>query len=113
MSFFDLDPIGWMIVGLLAGGLSSLLVGGRAARGCLPNILIGILGGIVGGTLAKGAGYGDPGGFTGSVFVALLGSVLLRLALEFVECSECRRGEAHCRLCAVGTRCIRATATGA
>ena len=48
MSFFDLDPIGWMIVGLLAGGLSSLLVGGRAARGCLPNILIGILGGIVG-----------------------------------------------------------------
>ena len=46
MSFFDLDPIGWMFVGLLAGGLSSLLVGGRAARGCLPNILVGILGGI-------------------------------------------------------------------
>ena len=44
-----------------------------------------LLGGIVGGTLAKGAGYGDPGGFTGSVFVALLGSVLLRLALEFVD----------------------------
>jgi uncharacterized membrane protein YeaQ/YmgE (transglycosylase-associated protein family) len=47
--------------------------------------LVGILGGIVGGTLAKGAGYGDPGGFTGSVFVALLGSVILRLALEFVD----------------------------
>jgi uncharacterized membrane protein YeaQ/YmgE (transglycosylase-associated protein family) len=85
MSFFDLDPIGWMFVGFLAGGLSSLLVGGRAARGCLPNILIGILGGIVGGTLAKGAGYGDPGGFTGSVFVALLGSVILRLVLEYVD----------------------------
>ena len=85
MNFFDLDPIGWMIVGLLAGGLSSLLVRGRAALGCLPNILVGILGGIVGGTLAKGAGYGDPGGFAGSVFVALLGSVILRLALEFVD----------------------------
>ena len=59
MSFFDLDPIGWMIVGFL--------------------------GGIVGGTLAKGAGYGDPGGFTGSVFVALLGSVILRLVLEYVD----------------------------
>lgn len=85
MSFFDLDPIGWTLVGLLAGGLSSRLVSGRAARGCLPNILVGILGGIVGGTLAKGAGYGDPGGFVGSVFVALLGSVILRLALEFVD----------------------------
>lgn len=85
MNFFDLDPIGWALVGFLAGGLSSRLVRGRAARGCLPNILVGILGGLIGGTLAKGAGVGDAGGFLGSIFVALLGSVLLRLAIEFVD----------------------------
>jgi uncharacterized membrane protein YeaQ/YmgE (transglycosylase-associated protein family) len=85
MGFFDLDPLGWALVGILAGGLSSLIVRGRAARGCLTNLLVGILGGLVGGTLAKGAGYGDPGGFLGSVFVALLGSVMLRLVLEFVD----------------------------
>ena len=61
MNFFDLDPIGWALVGFLAGGLSSWLVRGRAARGCLPNILVGILGGLIGGTLAKSAGAGDAG----------------------------------------------------
>ena len=57
----------------------------RAARGCLANILVGILGGLIGGTLAKGAGFGDSGGFLGSIFVELLGSVLLRLAIEYVD----------------------------
>jgi len=85
MNFFDLDPIGWALVGFLAGGLSSWLVRGRAARGCLPNILVGILGGLIGGTLAKSAGIVDAGSFLGSIFVALLGSVLLRLAIEFVD----------------------------
>jgi uncharacterized membrane protein YeaQ/YmgE (transglycosylase-associated protein family) len=47
--------------------------------------LVGILGGLIGGTLAKSAGIGDAGGFLGSIFVALLGSVLLRLAIEFVD----------------------------
>jgi uncharacterized membrane protein YeaQ/YmgE (transglycosylase-associated protein family) len=85
MGFFDLDPLGWAFVGFVAGGLSSLLVRGRAARGCLANILVGVLGGLVGGTLAKGTGFGDPGGLLGSIAVALLGSVLLRLALEYVD----------------------------
>jgi len=85
MDFFDLDPIGWALLGFLAGGLSSWLIRGRAARGCLANILVGILGGLIGGTLAKSTGFGDAGGFLGSLFVALLGSVLLRLAIEFVD----------------------------
>lgn len=45
MDFFDLDPIGWALLGFLAGGLSSWLIRGRAARGCLANILVGVLGG--------------------------------------------------------------------
>ena len=72
MDFFDLDPIGWALLGFLAGGLSSWLIRGRAARGCLANILVGILGGLIGGTLAKSTGFGDTGGFLGSLFVALL-----------------------------------------
>ena len=85
MGLFDLDPLGWTIVGFVAGGLSSWLVGGRAARGCLANILVGILGGFIGGALAKSVGFGDPRGLLGSIFVALLGSVLLRLLLESVD----------------------------
>jgi len=56
-----MDLIGWIVIGLLAGWLSSLVVPGRQARGCLPNLLVGILGGIVGGFLARELRLGDPG----------------------------------------------------
>jgi len=49
---FDLGFFGWLIVGFLGGALSGAVVGGRTARGCLPNIVVGILGAVVGGWLA-------------------------------------------------------------
>ena len=52
----DLGFIEWIVVGFLAGAISGALVGGRTARGCLPNIVVGILGGIVGGWLAEQMG---------------------------------------------------------
>ena len=45
--------VGWIIIGFLAGALSGLVVRDRTAGGCLANILIGILGGLVGGFLAR------------------------------------------------------------
>ena len=43
------------IIGFLGGALSGAVVGGRTARGCLPNIVVGVLGAIVGGWLAAAA----------------------------------------------------------
>ena len=37
-----MDVVGWIVVGFIAGALSGLVVGGRTARGCLPNILVGV-----------------------------------------------------------------------
>ena len=48
MPAFQLDVIAWIIVGFFAGALSGVVVrGDRSASGCLPNILIGILGGLI------------------------------------------------------------------
>jgi uncharacterized membrane protein YeaQ/YmgE (transglycosylase-associated protein family) len=80
-----LDPIVWIVVGLLAGWLSSLVVPGRTARGCLPNLLVGILGGILGGFLARELHLGDPGGFLGAVVVAFGGAVIVRLVIEAIS----------------------------
>ncbi|HEY7735462.1 MAG TPA: GlsB/YeaQ/YmgE family stress response membrane protein [Candidatus Limnocylindrales bacterium] len=77
--------IGWLILGLLAGWLSGLVVPGRQARGCLPNILVGILGGIIGGYLARELHLGDPSGFLGALVTALLGAVIVRLAIGAVS----------------------------
>ena len=79
-----MDLIGWLIIGLLAGWLSAMVVPGRSARGCLPNLLVGILGGIIGGYLARELRIGDPSGFLGSVLVAFVGAVIVRLIIGAV-----------------------------
>lgn len=79
-----MDVLGWLIVGLVAGWLSGLVVPGRAARGCLANILVGVVGGVVGGYLARELGIGDPSGFLGAVFVAFLGAVIVRIVVNAV-----------------------------
>ena len=77
----DMDVVGWLVVGFLAGALSSVVVPGRAARGCLANIVIGVLGGLLGGYLARELRFGDASGFIGAVIVALVGAVILRVVL--------------------------------
>lgn len=76
-----MDPLGWIIVGFLGGALSGFVVPGREARGCLPNILVGVLGGIVGGWLFRQLSLGDANGFFGAVLVAFVGAVVVRLGI--------------------------------
>jgi uncharacterized membrane protein YeaQ/YmgE (transglycosylase-associated protein family) len=78
----DMGPIGWIVVGFLAGAISGRLVGGRTARGCLPNIVVGILGGLLGGWLASQMGFTEVQGFIAAVVVATFGSLVVRLILD-------------------------------
>lgn len=79
------DVLGWLILGLLAGGLSGLVVGVRSVEGCLPTIVVGILGAVVGGWLVKQMGYGQAEGFVGALVVATLGSIIVRIVLRSLE----------------------------
>jgi uncharacterized membrane protein YeaQ/YmgE (transglycosylase-associated protein family) len=56
-----------------------MVVPNTTARGCLPNILVGILGAFVGGFVFRELRLGDPGGFFGALLVAFVGAVLVRL----------------------------------
>jgi uncharacterized membrane protein YeaQ/YmgE (transglycosylase-associated protein family) len=58
----DIGFFGWIILGFIAGALSGAVVGGRTARGCLPNVIVGNLGAIVGGFLARQMGFGQVEG---------------------------------------------------
>ena len=86
----DMDLVGWIVVGFIAGSLSAAVVRNRSARGCLPNILIGVLGGLVGGWLARQLRLGDTQGFLGAVVVAFVGAVVVRFLLGLLETN--RRG---------------------
>lgn len=82
----ELGIIGWIVVGFLAGALSGLVVGGRTARGCLPNLLVGVLGGIVGGYLAREfLNQEQTVGWVGAFVVAFVGAVIVRWLLELAS----------------------------
>lgn len=82
----DMGIVGWIVVGFLAGALSGLVFHNRTARGCLPNILVGIVGGIVGGYLAQTTlGLNSTSGFFGALAVAFIGAVIVRFLIGITE----------------------------
>ena len=77
-----MDFLGWIILGFIAGALSGAVVGGRTARGCLPNVVVGILGALVGDWLARQMGFDQISGFLAAIIVAVGGSIVVRVILE-------------------------------
>jgi uncharacterized membrane protein YeaQ/YmgE (transglycosylase-associated protein family) len=78
----------WMAVGLIAGWGASVVVGGGFS--IAGDILLGIVGAILGGLIFRGLHLHLPfKGIAATVFVAFLGSVVLLLLLRLV-----RRGSA-------------------
>jgi uncharacterized membrane protein YeaQ/YmgE (transglycosylase-associated protein family) len=86
-----MDWLGWIILGFIAGALSGAVVGGRTARGCLPNIVIGILGAIVGGWIAQQLNFGRAEGFLAAIVVAVVGAIVVRVVLEAISPDDRRR----------------------
>lgn len=80
-----MDLLTWLIVGLIAGVLASLVMGGTG-YGLIGDIIIGIVGAFVGGWLLSALGTGSPfGGLPGVIFVAFIGAVVLLFILRMVR----------------------------
>lgn len=76
-----MDILTWIIVGLIAGVLASLVVGG--GFGIIADIVIGIVGAFVGAWLFSALGVSSPfGGLAGVIFVAFIGAAVLLLILR-------------------------------
>ena len=83
MPAFDL--LGWVIIGFLAGAISGWFVGTKSVQGCLPTMVVGILGAVVGGWLARSINDEPATGFLGALVFAILGSIVVRLVLRALE----------------------------
>jgi len=69
----------WIVIGALAGWIGSKIMDTDAQQGGLANIVIGIVGAIIGGFITRTM-FGDMStnnGLFASFGVALLGSVIL------------------------------------
>jgi len=72
----------WLIIGALAGWLGSKIMGTDARQGGLANIVVGVLGAVVGGFLSRVL-FSDSHGNNGliaSLLIALAGSCVVILA---------------------------------
>ena len=69
----------WIVVGALAGWLGSKIMGTDARQGALANIVVGIIGAVVGGFVTQHLLGDNPSnnGFIASAAVALFGSVVV------------------------------------
>ena len=77
-----MNLLGWIIVGLIAGGLARWIVKDDRT-GCIYTMVIGVLGALVGGWLMSLADEEGIDGFSlRTIGVAALGSVLLLLVLQ-------------------------------
>jgi uncharacterized membrane protein YeaQ/YmgE (transglycosylase-associated protein family) len=69
----------WVVIGALAGWIGSKVMGTDAQQGGLANIIIGVIGAVIGGFVTR-AVLGDSAsnnGFIVSLLIAVLGSVIL------------------------------------
>ncbi|HEY0255748.1 MAG TPA: GlsB/YeaQ/YmgE family stress response membrane protein [Kofleriaceae bacterium] len=75
-----MDIVTWLIVGLVAGVLAGLVVGGY---GILADMVVGMVGALIGGWLFAHQGWHAPiAGLGGSIFVAFIGSLILLVILR-------------------------------
>jgi uncharacterized membrane protein YeaQ/YmgE (transglycosylase-associated protein family) len=75
----------WIALGALAGWLASLIMKTNAQQGALMNIIVGIIGAVVGGLLMNLIGFEGVTGFNiWSIVVATLGAVVLIWAVRAI-----------------------------
>lgn len=67
--------LGWIIIGLIAGWLAGVVGRGRGF-GCLADIILGLIGAVVGGWIFTKLGI-RAGGVLGSLAAAFVGAVVL------------------------------------
>ena len=77
--------IGWIVLGLIAGFIASKIVN-REGQGFFIDIVLGVIGGLVGGWLFEFFGKAGVTGFNiYSMFVAIVGAVIVLVVYHAIR----------------------------
>jgi uncharacterized membrane protein YeaQ/YmgE (transglycosylase-associated protein family) len=80
----DYGILGWIVIGLIAGGIAKLLMPGKDPGGCIITILLGIAGALLAGFVGQAIGWYDAGegaGFLAAIVGAFVILLIYRLVL--------------------------------
>ncbi|HEX4156399.1 MAG TPA: GlsB/YeaQ/YmgE family stress response membrane protein [Acidobacteriaceae bacterium] len=77
--------IAWIIIGLIAGWITGKLMKG-SGFGALMDIVVGIIGALIGGFISARLGLGGVGqhGLIASIIIAVIGAVILTLIVRLL-----------------------------
>lgn len=76
----------WILFGALAGWLASIIMGRNAEMGALANIVVGIVGALIGGFIMNLFGVDLQAGFSiTGLIVAILGAIVLLFLIGLVR----------------------------
>ena len=76
--------LSFLLVGLIAGWLAGVLSKG-GSFGILGNIVIGIVGAFIGGSLFQRLGVSAGGGMISSIVVATIGALVLIFVIRLIK----------------------------
>ena len=69
--------LAWLVVGLIAGFIASRIVN-KSGSGLVMDIVLGVVGAVVGGFLFNMIGHSSPSGINlYSIFVATIGAIVV------------------------------------
>lgn len=77
--------LGWIVIGLIAGGIAKLLMPGKDPGGCIITILLGIAGALLAGFVGKSIGWyneGEAAGFLAAIVGAFIILFIYRLVMR-------------------------------
>jgi uncharacterized membrane protein YeaQ/YmgE (transglycosylase-associated protein family) len=70
--------LAWIVLGAIAGWIASILMRTNREQGWLGNVIVGILGAVLGGWIMQAVGNDSANGFNlYSLLVSILGAVIL------------------------------------
>lgn len=78
----------WLVMGGLVGWIASMIMGTNARQGIILNVVVGIVGALIGGWLIGplvGAGSINEGITVMSFVVSLIGAVILLAIVKLVQ----------------------------
>jgi uncharacterized membrane protein YeaQ/YmgE (transglycosylase-associated protein family) len=82
----EMNIVLWIIFGALAGWIASMIMGANAQMGALANIVVGIVGALIGGFIMNAFGAQGVTGFNlTSLIVSVLGAVVLLFLVGLVR----------------------------
>jgi uncharacterized membrane protein YeaQ/YmgE (transglycosylase-associated protein family) len=79
-----MEFVWFVLVGLVAGWLAGMLVKG-GGFGVIGDIVVGVLGALLGGFIFNSFGVYVGGGLPGNIIVATVGAVVLIIILRFIK----------------------------